>query len=75
MFVVQHILYNHMPWFANQYGSPSIWSTQEIKKSYYQARGAYFQHTQHGGGRLRANSLKEVYYWFYRRIISSRRRQ
>ena len=58
-----------MPWFANQYGCPSIWSTQGVEKTHYQARGAYFQHTQHGGGTTRANSFKELYFWFYRRIV------
>ena len=65
----QHILHNHIPWFAKQYGYPAIWSTQGMEKTHYQARGAYFRHTQHGGGTVRANSFKEVYFWFYRKII------
>ncbi len=40
-----------------------------MEKTHYQARGAYFRHTQHGGGTIRANSFKELYFWFYRRII------
>lgn len=71
----QHILYNHIPWFANQYGCPAIWSTQGMEKTHYQARGAYFRHTQHGGGTIRANSFKEVFFWFYRRIILRTRKQ
>lgn len=58
-----------MPWFTKTYGSAAIWSTQGMEKSHYQARGAYFCHTQHGGGAIRANSYMEVFYWFYRRII------
>lgn len=65
----QHILYNHLPWFAKQYGAPGIWSTQGLEKSHYQARTAFFKHTRHGGGRERANSLREVFEWFYRRIL------
>lgn len=66
---MQHIIYNHLPWFTKKYGSLSIWSTQGMEKSHYQARGAFFRHTRHGGGRIRANSLKEVFEWFYRRKI------
>ena len=65
----QHILYNHLPWFANQYGAPGIWSTQGLEKYHYQARGAFFRHTRHGGGRERTNSLREVFEWFYRRVL------
>lgn len=69
LFLLQHILYNHLPWFAKEYGSLTIWSTQGMEKSHYQARGAFFRHTRHGGGRVRANNLKEVFQWFYRRKI------
>ena len=67
--IMQHILYNHLPWFAKQYGAPGIWSTQGLEKSHYQARGAFFRHTRHGGGRERVDSLREVFEWFYRRIL------
>lgn len=65
----QHILHNHLPWFAKKYGAPGIWSTQGLDKSHYQARGAFFRHTRHDGGRERADSLREVFEWFYRRIL------
>ena len=67
-YVFQHILFNHTPWFIKQYGFLSIWSTQGMEKSHYQARTRYFKHTRHGGGRQRANSLLEVFQWFYRQI-------
>ena len=53
----QHILYNHLPWFAKQYGAPGIWSTQGLEKSHYQARSAFFRHTRHGGGTERTNKI------------------
>ena len=65
----QHILHNHLPWFAKNYGAPRIWSTQGLEKSHYQARGAFFRHTRHGGGREREDNLREVFEWFYRRIL------
>ena len=55
----QHILYNHLPWFAKKYGAPGIWSTQGLEKSHYQARGAFFRHTRRGGGRERAETVYE----------------
>lgn len=57
-----------MPYFINKYKDSSIWNTQGLKKSHYMARNAYFRHTQHGGGKSKANSLQEVFQWFYRRI-------
>lgn len=51
-----------------QYGSLSIWSTQGMEKSHYQARTRYFRHTRHGGGANKANSLLEVFQWFYRQV-------
>ena len=66
---VQHIIYNHMPYFIDKYGDPSIWSTQGMEKSHYMARNAYFRHTQHGGGSKKANSLCELFQWFYRRTL------
>ena len=62
--MAQHILYNHLPWFAKQYEWPRIWSTQGLEKSHYQACGAFFRHTRHGGGRERVDSLREVFEWF-----------
>ena len=46
-----------------------------MEKSHYQAQGAYFCHTQHGGGTIRANSFKEVFFWFYRRVILENRKR
>lgn len=68
-FNLQHILYNHTPWFIKEYGSLSIWSTQGMEKSHYVARSRYFRHTRHGGGKNKANSLLEVFQWFYRQIL------
>ena len=45
-----------------------------MEKSHYQARGAYFRHTQHGGGTIRANSFKEVFFRFYQRVILENRK-
>lgn len=66
---MQHILYNHTPWFVKEYGSLSIWSTQGMEKSHYVARSRYFRHTRHGGGKEKANSLLEVFQWFYRQVL------
>lgn len=66
---MQHILYNHTPFFAKKYGSLSIWSTQGMEKSHYMARTGYFKHTRHGGGKNRANSLLELHQWTYRRLF------
>ena len=46
-----------------------------MEKTHYQARAAYFRHTQHGGGMIRANSFKQLYYWFYRRILHRARKE
>lgn len=69
MFNLQHILYNHTPWFIKEYGCLSIWSTQGMEKSHYVARSRYFRHTRHGGGKTKANSLLEVFQWFYRQKL------
>ena len=66
---LQHILYNHTPWFIREYGSLSIWSTQGMEKSHYLARSRYFRHTRHCGGKEKANSLLEVFQWFYRQVL------
>ena len=67
--VEQHIICNHMPWFARQYGSLAIWSTQGMEKTHYQARTGYFTHTRHGGGADKANSLEELHQWTYRKLM------
>ena len=36
------------------------------------ARNAYFRHTQHGGGSRKANSLCELFQWFYRRTLQTK---
>ncbi|KAI5078400.1 hypothetical protein GOP47_0006071 [Adiantum capillus-veneris] len=64
-----HIIFNHLPYFIQKYGNPAIWNTQGMEKSHYMARNAYFRHTRHGGSRIKANSLRELFEWFYRRII------
>lgn len=66
---MQHIICNHTPWFAKEYGSLSIWSTQGMEKTHYQARTGYFSHTRHGGGSERANSLEELHQWTYRKLL------
>lgn len=40
-----------------------------MEKSHYQARTRYFRHTRHGRGASKANSLLEVFQWFYRTIL------
>ncbi len=40
-----------------------------MEKSHYMARNVYFRHTQHGGGTKKANSLCELFQWFYRRTL------
>ena len=40
-----------------------------MEKSHYMARNAYFRHSQHGGGSKKANSLCELFQWFYRRTL------
>ena len=72
---MQHIMYNHMPFFIQKYGNPSIWNTQGMEKSHYMARNAYFRHTQHGGGKSKANSLLELHQWFYRHILQQQRKK
>ena len=72
---MQHIMYNHMPFFIQKYGNPSIWNTQGMEKSHYMAQNAYFRHTQHGGGKSKANSLLELHQWFYRRILQQQRKK
>lgn len=67
--MLQHILHNHLPFFIAKHGNPSIWNTQGLEKSHYMAHNAYFRHTQHGGTHKKANSLKELFQWFYRRIL------
>ena len=69
MLYVEHIIYNHMPYFIDKYGDPSILSTQGMEKSHYMAHNAYFRNTQHGGGSRKANSLRELFQWFYRRTL------
>jgi hypothetical protein len=49
------------------YGELSKWSTQGMEKSHWQARSAYFRATQHGGGKNQANSLEELFMWFFRK--------
>ena len=39
-----------------------------MEKSHYQARTKFFKNTRHGGGANKANSLLEVFQWFYRQI-------
>ena len=63
---MHHILFAHGAWFMNKYGSLEMWSTQGMEKSHYQARGVFFKHTHHGGGRIRSIYLKEMFNWFYR---------
>lgn len=63
---MQHILFAHGGWFMNKYGSLEMWSTQGMEKSHYRARGVFFKHTRHGGGRIRSNYLKEMFNWFFR---------
>ena len=72
---MQHILFNHSPYFAKTYGSLSIWSTQGMEKTHYMARTGYFKHTRHGGGKDRANSLLELHQWTYRRLIHRARQK
>lgn len=73
--LMQHILFNHGPYFAKTYGSLSIWSTQGMEKTHYMARTGYFKHTRHGGGKDRANSLLELHQWTYRRLIHRARQK
>ena len=67
---LQHILYAHAPWFANEYGSLGIWNTQGMEKSHKQAQVAQHKNTQHGGGSKPSNPLVQMFDWFYRRIVS-----
>ena len=67
---LQHILYAHAPWFANEYGSLGIWNTQGMEKSHKQERVAYHKSSQHGGGSTLLNPLVQMFQWFYRRIVS-----
>ena len=71
----QHILHNHIPWFAKQYGCPAIWSTQGMEKTHYQARGAYFCHTQHGGGTVRGAVSKRCIFDFIEELYFDQRRK
>lgn len=65
---LQHILHVHGPYFARQYGSLGIWSTQGMERSHWQARCAYQRSTQHGGGVNKSNPMKQLCQWWYRRI-------
>lgn len=67
--ILQHIIYNHAPFFVRTHGSLSVWSTQGMEKTHYMARTGYFKHTRHGGGQNRANSLLELHQWNYRRLF------
>ncbi len=65
-----------MHWFAKQYGSLAIWSTQGMEKThYYQARTGYFNHTRYGGGANKANSLEELHQWTYRLMHRTHRKE
>ena len=46
-----------------------------MEKSHYMARNAYFKHTQHDGGKSKANSLLELHQWFYRHILQQQRKK
>ena len=67
--MLQHIIYNHAPYFARKYGSMAIWSTQGMEKTHYMARSGYFKHTQHGGGKIKSNSILELHQWQYRKLL------
>ena len=66
--VLQHILYAHAGYFLDKYGSLALWSTQGMERSHYQAKGAYFKNTRHGGGLMKSNALHEMFNWFYRNL-------
>ncbi|MCO5559303.1 hypothetical protein L7F22_012899 [Adiantum nelumboides] len=71
----KHIICNHISWFARQYESLAIWSTQGMEKTHYQARTGYFSHTRHGGGADKANSLEELHQWTYRKLMHKSHRK
>ena len=72
--VLQHILYAHAGYFLDKYGSLALWSTQGMERSHYQAKGAYFKNTRHGGGLMKSNALHEMFNWFYKNL-GGRKRQ
>lgn len=39
-----------------------------MERSHYQAKGAYFKSTRHGGGVTKSNALHEMFNWFYRTL-------
>ena len=65
---MQHILYAHASYFLDTYGLLALWSTQGIDRSHYQAKGAYFKNTQHGGRVTKSNALHEMLIWFYQKL-------
>ena len=66
---MQHIWFAHDGWFMNNYGSLEMWSTQGMEKSHYRARGVFFKHTPHGGGKIRSIYLKEMFNWFFGALL------
>ena len=41
------------------------WSAQGMERSHWQARGAYHNHTRHGGGTGGSNALEELFMWHF----------
>ena len=66
---MQHILFAHGAWFMNKYGSLEMWSTQGMEKSHYRARGVFFKHTRHGGGRIPSNYLRRCLIGFIAALL------
>lgn len=53
--------------FAEVHGSLSIWSSQGMEKSHWQARAAFHRNTQHGGLNGQHGYIFQLFQWFYRR--------
>ena len=66
--ILHHILHVHGPYFAREYGSLGIRSTQGMERSHWQAGCAYQRLTQHGGGVNKSNPMKQLCQWWYMRI-------
>lgn len=65
---MQHILRHHATFFARTFGSLSIWSSQGMEKSHWQARAAFHKSTQHGGTSTKNSYILQLFQWFYRRV-------